>query len=167
MFHALPSACSVVRFDRLLARTDSRLLAARWIEEQVPPQSSILQTGSPYGQVQLGWGRRTPGYQRWTYDSGRRVFLAHGRVTDGLPEWIVVQESPLVLYSETPAFVSGLVGGGYTLVRAFQALDMDAPGNVFDQQDAFYLPLAGFHGIRRPGPNLYVYRRRDTAARLV
>ena len=49
---------------------------------------------------------------------------------------IVVQESPLILYSETPAFVSG------------------------DQQDVFFLPLAGFHRIRRAGPNLYLYRRR-------
>lgn len=163
----LPSAWSVVRFDRLLARTDSRLLAARWMEEHVPGGSSILQTGSPYGQVQLGWRRRAqPGYARWSYDPGRRVFLSRGRVVDGLPEWIIVQESPLVLYSETPAFVSGLVGGGsYTLVQAFRALDMDAPGNVFDQQDAFFLPLAGFHRIHRPGPNLYIYRRSDVVVR--
>src|SRR5262249_35115377 len=37
---ALPSTLSVVRFDRLLARTDSRLLAARWIEAHVPAGSS-------------------------------------------------------------------------------------------------------------------------------
>jgi hypothetical protein len=32
--------------------------------------------------------------------------------------------------------------------------------HVYDQQDAFCLPLAGFSGVGRPGPNLYVYRRR-------
>ena len=34
------------------------------------------------------------------------------------------------------------------------------PRNVYDLQDEFYLPLSGFRGIERPGPNLEVYVRR-------
>jgi hypothetical protein len=32
-------------------------------------------------------------------------------------------------------------------------------------QDAVFLPLAGFAGVARPGPNIYVYQRRDSPSR--
>ena len=34
------------------------------------------------------------------------------------------------------------------------------PDNIYDWQDDFYLPLTGFKGIERPGPNLKIYIRR-------
>ena len=40
-----PSAWSVVQFDRLLARTDSRLLAAQWVERHFPRGASISEVG--------------------------------------------------------------------------------------------------------------------------
>jgi hypothetical protein len=48
---------------------------------------------------------------------------------------------------------------GYELRRTFHAVNMLAP-HVYDQQDAFFLPLSGFSGIGRPGPNISIYRRR-------
>jgi hypothetical protein len=33
-------------------------------------------------------------------------------------------------------------------------------GAVFDRQDAFFLPIAGFSGVERPGPNVSIYLRR-------
>ena len=47
-----PSLLSVIRTDLALARTDSRELAARWIELNVAPGSTIAQVGN-YGRVQL------------------------------------------------------------------------------------------------------------------
>lgn len=47
----------------------------------------------------------------------------------------------------------------YDLRRAFHAVDVQAP-HVYDQQDAFFLPLAGLGGVGRPGPNIYVFQRR-------
>jgi hypothetical protein len=156
----VPSVVSVVRFDRLVARTDSRVLAARWLRDSLPPGSSVYQSGGLYGLVVGG----TPGVERWSYDERRDVFLAGGRSTGELPEWIVLQESPLVLYSEVPAGVRAHVASPeYELVQAFVATDPAATGNVFSEQDAFFLPITGFQGVRRPGPNFYVYRRRRTA----
>jgi hypothetical protein len=48
----------------------------------------------------------------------------------------------------------------YRLVHVVRAVDLDTPGNVYDIQDAFYLPYGGFKGVRRPGPNLEIYQRR-------
>jgi len=49
---ALP-AWSSIQSDRLLARTDSRLLAAAWIRAQFPAGAVIYQSGSLYGHVQM------------------------------------------------------------------------------------------------------------------
>jgi len=54
---AAPSIASVVRSDLALSRTDSRELAARWIEQNVEPGSAIAQI-SNYGRVQLPATRR-------------------------------------------------------------------------------------------------------------
>ena len=35
----------------------------------------------------------------------------------------------------------------------------DRAGRVYDQQDAFFLPLSGLAGVSRVGPNIEVYRR--------
>jgi hypothetical protein len=51
----------------------------------------------------------------------------------------------------------------YTPLYAVDAHDMWAKGPVYDWQDEFYLPLAGFSDILRPGPNLTIYVRPDLA----
>lgn len=155
----LPSAASVLRFDAILARPDSRLLAGAWIVERAAEASSIYQTGSAWGHPVEERNAAPTRLQLWDYDARLATFLVDGRAAPGQPDWIVVQESPLRLYSDTPADVRRLVAAEYTLVATFHAMDADEPANVFDQQDAFYVPLAGFRGIERPGPNLYVYLR--------
>src|SRR4029453_13317041 len=44
-----PSAGSVLQFDRILAREDSRVIAAKWVVENVPFGSSVYTTGNMYG----------------------------------------------------------------------------------------------------------------------
>ena len=48
-----PSASSLFQLNRLLARTDSRVVAAQWVHAHVPTGSLILQNGSIYGRVQF------------------------------------------------------------------------------------------------------------------
>jgi len=31
---------------------------------------------------------------------------------------------------------------------------------IYDRQDAFFLPIAGFRDVERPGPDVRIYRRR-------
>jgi hypothetical protein len=76
-----------------------------------------------------------------------------------LPDYIIDLDYPLVLYHGKPRAVTDLLKESYTMVRSFVALDPSAKGNRFDQMDAFYLPLAGFKGLERPGPNIFIYRK--------
>jgi len=154
-----PSVRSVVAFDALLTKRDSRLVAADWMLENVPPGSDIYQTGNPYGHVQLESSRPFR-YRHWTWDGGSfRSTRPPWRRTAAWPEWIVVQQSPLP-YSHIPVEVARRLRTEYTLVHFVRAVDATDTHNVYDLQDAFYLPFAGFVHVDRPGPNLFIYRRR-------
>lgn len=147
-----------VRLDRLLSRTDSRVLAAQWLAANVPEGSSIYLSGSAYGHPDLSRGGHVAPYELWRFDEVAGTFGAPRGNRAELPRWLVIQESPLVMYSSLPDAVRGLLGR-YRLRQSFRAVDMTAP-HVYDQQDAWYVPLDGFAGVGRPGPNISVYESR-------
>jgi len=71
----------------------------------------------------------------------------------------VILESPLLIYTTIPEAVrEGLKQ--YQLRYAVKAVDLNA-ARVYDQQDAWFLPLDGFERLGRPGPNVSIYERRD------
>ena len=74
----------------------------------------------------------------------------------GKPEWILLQESPLP--SETQEVVKDLLKADYAFVESFPAFSAGTP-HVFDTQDSFFIPFAGFRGVERAGPNYYLYQR--------
>ena len=153
----LPSAVQIARFDRLLSRTDSRVLASEWIAGEVPDGATVYLAGGMYGAPDLARRGAPPPYRIWEFDERRGTFDTPTGLTAEWPEWIVIQESPLTDYSRIPEAVrEGL--RGYGLRRTFRAVNLLAP-HVYDQQDAFFLPLSGFSGIGRPGPNISIYRR--------
>jgi hypothetical protein len=151
---ALPPAVRTVQFDRLVSETDNRVVVARWFTEHVAPGSSVLQSGSQYGHVQFDPRLE---YKQWVWHRSRGVFLLHGAPPAGRPDWILVQHSPLP--SETQAVVRGYLQEDYVLAAYFEALSLKNQERVFDRQDAFFVPFAGFDGVKRPGPNFAVYKR--------
>jgi 4-amino-4-deoxy-L-arabinose transferase-like glycosyltransferase len=156
----IPSAMSVVAFDRLLARRDSRLVAGAWVREHVPAGSAIYYAGSVYGHLQLE-DRRPFRYEYWKWDrDSSRFRTAQNHETDEWPEWIIVQQSPLP-YSHVVPQVAAKLPTDYALVHVETAVDTDEPANVYDVQDAFFLPFAGFRRVERPGPNILIYRRQQ------
>lgn len=150
-----PSARKVVALDRLLSTTDNRLIGASWAEANIPATATIFQTGYEGGHLFLPRHERT-----WRFDNGARRFFTEAGPTDARPDWIVVQESPLRHYSETPRWIERLLKREYVLVKEWKAVEMDRTDSVYDQQDGFYVPLDGFGAAARPGPNLCAYRRR-------
>ena len=153
-----PSAWSVFQFDRVLAREDSRVIAAKWVMENVPLGSSVYTTGNMYGFPPLE-DRINPKYRLIGYDYRGNNFIEQSRPFPQSPDWIIVQRSALP-YSHIPQRVLDMLPSEYRLVHVVRAIDLDTPGNVYDIQDAFYMPYGGFKGVRRPGPNLEIYQRR-------
>jgi len=153
-----PSAWSVVQFDRLLARTDSRVLAARWVELRFPNGASIAEVGRRSTNLFfLPEGPDAPSRYRTTT-------VADDPAEVEEPDMIVVPRSLFDPGAVMPARATALASR-YTPLYVVDAQDLSAKGAVYDWQDEFYLPLTGFAGIQRPGPNLTIYVRPDLASR--
>jgi hypothetical protein len=147
-----PSALKVVQIDRLLARTDNRVIASEAFAALVQAGSTVYHTGEPYGH--LYWSSEL-GLHEWRYNEASGTFGDGARV----PQWIILQRSPLMHYSYISPAIERLVRERYDLVRAFPVI-ADRADRLYDQQDAFFLPLDGLAGIERPGPNFEIYRLR-------
>ena len=140
-----PSARSVVMFDSLLARDDSRLIARRWIEQRFPAGTTIAQI-APDGGV-VFWHDASEVAYTTIVDLPR---------TGARPAVVIVQSSPLRPPPDNMGEVEAVLKAEYTLAFVQHVVTAD-PANVYDLQDEFYLPLTGFRHIERPGPNLDVY----------
>jgi 4-amino-4-deoxy-L-arabinose transferase-like glycosyltransferase len=153
---ALPALVNSVWLDVLLARTDTRVLAGRWLAERVKPDESLYDAGGAYaGSSLIGVS-----VHRWsadTYDPASNAFRNSG---GRLPEWLVLPESPLV-YGSVPPALRRLAAEKYQLVETAAATLMQQSSAVYDDQDAFFLPMSGFTAIIRPGPTIRIYRRAD------
>jgi hypothetical protein len=124
------------------------------MDATLPAGTSVLLAGSRYGHPQpVRWRE----WALWTWDRDRLRFLARGPSTDTAPAWVIMQESPLPVSVPQPEAVA-LLEEGYDLVHVVRGHG-DGP-TVYDRQDAFFVPYAGFSDTTHPGPNFAVYRRR-------
>jgi hypothetical protein len=144
-----PSVHSVVNLDRLLARTDNRCVAASWIEQHYPLGASIAQVGEDAGRVVMV----QPGAPE-----GRGYSFHPFNSAAPDTDIVIVESSPRTPGEDNRAIVAA-VERSYVVAADFHVAGSD-PANVYDRQDLFYLPLAGFKNISRPGPNLTIYVRR-------
>jgi hypothetical protein len=139
------SAARAIASDRLLARADSRALAARMLEARFPQGATVFQNGAVYGRVQLwpeGIFPQTP--------------------LERLPQLVIIQSSRLVAYGDEPEPMRRILADRY---RTMGRIDVEDPTSavepIFDQQDAFFAPVAGFERFVRPGPTLDIFERVD------
>ena len=171
---AAPSLRDAIAFDRVVSRTDSRVLAARWLASRVSPDATVFLVGAVFADPPL--------FLRWrkAYDPfpwpprvwADRLLLPQGprhlRVRNAMDPafdaiardlrvgWVVVAESPLLAYGPTASLDRRLPG--FRKVASFEGVGHH-PEMRFDLQDAFYVPFAGASHAPRPGPNLHVYAR--------
>jgi hypothetical protein len=148
-----PGLVNSVWFDVLLARTDSRVLAARWLQQRVQPGDSVYDSGGTYASLVL---REAPRYHAWHFDPELGSF---GHPEGRNPDWLVLHESPVSAYASTPPQVRALALRDYELVHRVRATRGRARAAVYDRQDAFFMPLWGFWTVERPGPTIGIYRR--------
>ena len=150
---AAPPAINVVQFDRLLTREDSRIVAGRWLAENVPAGASMFISGNRYGHPAMDFVR----YRQFGYDYRGNTFTADRRPTGELPQWLVIQRAEIP-YAHVPQPVEDLIARDYQLAHVVRAYSPEAR-NFYDVQDGFYLPFGSFKDVERPGPNFLIYRR--------
>jgi hypothetical protein len=151
-----PSAYKTVLLDRLLATTDNRTITARVLVGILQANSLFYQSGEGYGHAPLAVDGRRADVRIARFDPGA------GRFNPEDPDWILIQRSPLVLYSNVPPSLERMLQDRYVLARKFSTSRGAGVERTYDQQEAFYLPLEGLEGLTRPGPEFELYaRRRD------
>lgn len=185
----VPSAHNIVQLNNLLSKKDNRVVAKEWVNENIPDGSSIYQPFSPWGKLQfqpmletlhkfyneiIAEGKQgrpikskidyfeknyVPEYAEWTYNTKINKFEFKNKITKDFPSYIIIEESPLEIYSKVPPKIVELLNSSYHMKKSFKAVDVDDKRNFYQQQDAFYVPYAGFNGLKRPGPNFYIYEK--------
>jgi len=148
----LPSLANSVWLDALLVKTDTRVLAAEWLAARLTPEMSLHDATGPYSHLDLTHVRFHP----WSFDPVTKSF---GHPEGRTPDWLVLDESPLRLYSGAPYDLRELARERYSLEQTFTATRGRARSAVYDQQDAFFLPFSRFYTVERPGPTILIYRR--------
>lgn len=154
---AAPSLVNVVWFDALLARTDTRVLAARWLAGELQSDDSLHDAGGEYSQLDLRHLR----FHQWYFDRAAKSF---GDPQGRTPDWLVLHESPLRAYAGVPPEIRQLAQQRYVLVQTFTATRGRARSAMYDHQDAFFMPVSGFATVERPGPTILIYRRAGHSA---
>jgi len=184
-----------IQIDRVLSRTDSRILAAQWLTAEAGARAAtVYQTETHWAQLDLPLevdslatlvaraaveaftpaGERPRAYQRLQARArlearGRSVAEVGGFRTvpydsvsgfpeEDLPDWVIILESPLVLYTEVSPGLGQVIASDYTEAHRVEGVPVDGPG-WYDQLDAFFLPISGFRGVARPGPTVTIFRR--------
>jgi hypothetical protein len=149
-----PSIVNTIWFDLVLARTDTRVIAREWLAPQLTPDSTLYDAGGNYASLDL-----TPlRYHDWHFNADTRSF---GHPAGATPEWLVLPDSPLPVYTRVPPEVRAMAAGRYELVKEVVGTRGHARSAMYDQQDAFFMPVSGFWTVVRPGPTIRIYRRSD------
>jgi 4-amino-4-deoxy-L-arabinose transferase-like glycosyltransferase len=151
---AAPSLVNAVWFDLLLAKTDTRILAAEWLRPRIRPGDTLHDSGGDYATLDL----RGRGHDVVRFNSSTRSF---DDLQGGTPDWLVLQQSPLRTYASFPVSIRRLADEHYDLAWEMRATRGAAAAAVYDLQDAFFMPFTSFQTVVRPGPTILIYRRRD------
>ena len=159
----LPSARDVWHLDRAMSRDDTRVVAARSLARVARPGQRVHRSGGMSGRVPFDLHGLRVDLDDVGFDLAHRSFTYADGTAAPDPDWLVVQRSPLVVYSDVPLELDVVAATRYRLIETIKATD-ERDGRVYDQQDAFFCPLSGLDGVKRLGPNVFLYQRRTDVA---
>jgi len=148
-----PCAIRDYKLNRLLARSDTRTLARRWIDKHIPKGAAIAMTHhqTPYGKPQIGGYRVRP-------------MRALGELRREGTRWVLSDPSVLPFYSPGPTDTElRALEKGASLVFDVDPLKPGTPEPIYDQADAFYVPLRHASSVKRPGPRIRIWKIPDAA----
>jgi 4-amino-4-deoxy-L-arabinose transferase-like glycosyltransferase len=138
---------SAIAHNRIAARTDTRVLATRWLSENLPSGTRLGVHGARF------WIWGTPmvprGVRIVQADQGAAALaeagVSHVMTHDHELFWSTVD--PELLESLSPRL---------ELLAEFTPFGEEARP-VFETADAFYIPFHAFSGVQRPGPTVRIY----------
>jgi hypothetical protein len=142
-------------YSRLVNRVDTRVEAYRFLLT-LPPHTAV----ATYGP-RVTWQSTIPRWQPFSYAKDPRqswmdvlsVLKARGY------RYFLMHQSRLELFSPTFPELELALRHSATLIREFSPYRTGrAASPVYDTVDAYYFPIGGFRGVKRPGPLVRVYR---------
>ena len=155
----VPSALTSIQGDTLLAATDTRVLAARWLLANTPAGSELV--------VPNYWGE--PFYDAGAIRSRplHPLYLAGDPLPDSFQLGLYTDHFAVnrpgngacyqIYESGPPGQLQLTVPRGARLIKGFIPYRGDSNNApAYDPLDAFYLPLADFGNIERPGPSISI-----------
>jgi hypothetical protein len=136
--------------DRILAQTDTRVLATRWMQQNLSPGAQVVVHGTrfwPWGAPLL-----PPGVRQVSTE-------LHGEALDGAAAGYVVTHDHELFWSSVDTEALARLEPRLELLAEFQPFGSEARP-VFETADAYYAPIHGFRGVERPGPVVRIYALR-------
>jgi hypothetical protein len=143
------SFASAVAHDRLAARTDTRVLAAEWLAANVPPGSRVAMVGTQL----WSWGEPVvPPTLTTVRTKPDAAALDAERI-----QYVVVHDHVLFTSHVDPDAMAALAPR-LRLLADFDPFTGDRAAAVFEDLDAYYIPMQGFGAVGQPGPRVRIYR---------
>ncbi len=141
---------AIVAHNQIASQTDTRVLAARWLEDNAPSGTRIAFAGS----VLMPYGQPTP--------PPTVQVVAHGldpAVLDSAgAQLLVAHDHSLYFSSLDPEAMRALAPRlrRLALFDPREGADLSL-SPVFEETDAYYIPVHGFGGVSRPGPRVEIF----------
>lgn len=145
---AQPLAASIGH-NRIAQQTDTRVLASRWLAEHASEGDHVKYLGN----VLMPYGQPAP-------PAGVRAVLADPTpraLSEAGVDWVVTHDHVLYYSSVIPEEFLELEPH-LSLAVDFDPSSEHPERAVFEANDAYYIPVAGFSGVLRPGPRVRIYR---------
>jgi hypothetical protein len=144
-----PSVIRDVQLNRLLAQTDTRILARQWIVAHLPPGTKLASTSvAMFGSPQLPASYRIVPVDELRWLKANRI------------RWVISDSlEPLAAYSPgaSAAELSWLRDNATLAFDANPIAPNATRASAFDSADAFYAPLNNITSMTRPGPRIRIW----------
>jgi hypothetical protein len=136
-----------VAYDRLLARPDTRLLATAWLAAHARPGARVLVVGTVF----WGYGEplMPPGVEKLRLEAGATT------LPPGV-DFVVGHDHPTFASRFDPASLAPFADR-LRLVLDLEPFVGPRDAALFEEFDAYYVPLDGFGAVERTGPRIRIY----------
>ena len=151
---AAPTLRSAIAYDRIAARTDTRVQAYAWMARELPAGAVVAVLGSVY--FPIADPALPPQVRRADLKLAEKNLDRHG-VTH-----VVTHDHPLPWSSPLRGQLAAQ-GDRLEPLATFTPFRAGPTGG-FEAHDAHYIPFFDFAGVIRPGPIVRVYRLRVAKA---